>query len=88
MNSPGFVSGGSITLIVLRAWSDYCSVGANHQSLQTPDRMQIHLIQIQIHLIQIRLINSFRYKYIHNYYFTELVYVHTCKVSQSQSLDP
>eukprot|EP01051_Picozoa_sp_SAG22_P006926 SAG22_NODE_469_length_10143_cov_5.595181_8_plen_49_part_01 len=47
MVPPGFVNEGimrpndrgSITLIVLRAWSDYCLVGANHQSLQTPDRM-------------------------------------------------
>eukprot|EP01051_Picozoa_sp_SAG22_P017322 SAG22_NODE_2643_length_2341_cov_6.214541_3_plen_28_part_01 len=27
MNPPGFVNGSRITLIVLRAWNDYCLVG-------------------------------------------------------------
>eukprot|EP01051_Picozoa_sp_SAG22_P005835 SAG22_NODE_360_length_11744_cov_37.781623_7_plen_92_part_00 len=39
MYPPGFLNGGCIILIELRAWNDYCLVGVNHQSLQNPDRM-------------------------------------------------
>eukprot|EP01051_Picozoa_sp_SAG22_P012536 SAG22_NODE_1313_length_4774_cov_31.746310_1_plen_48_part_00 len=39
MYPPGFLNGGYIILIELRAWNDYCLVGVNHQSLQTPDPM-------------------------------------------------